>query len=310
MATYYNYISTQEKLQRQYRLIVQAVDDNDNPIKKAVVIDGTNNGTSKDEFPTLKFKINRSLFEDVNSMSVEIYNLKPATYNQLFFDFFNVERRTVILEAGYKGQVLSTIFIGDVWSCYTERQGCNIITKLEALVGIKSFSKVIDKTLKGVTRNEILRQAASDMAMNIEIYSGEDIKFNRSVSLCGNAMGIIQKYCGHNAFVDENKIKVLEDGDAIKGDVVLINDESGLLGVPKHEDAILTVDMIFEPRIVIGQIIEIQSRIMPQFDGQFKVYGIKHEGIISSAVSGQAITTLEMLVGTQVYGRFHVKTQQ
>jgi hypothetical protein len=121
---------------------------------------------------------------------------------------------------------------------------------------------------------------------------------------------VIKKYTDENAYIDNNKIIVLENQDAIKGEVPLINDESGLLGVPRHEDALLSVDIILEPRIVIGQIIEIKSRIMSEFDGQYKVYGIKHEGIISDAVSGSATTTLEMLVGTQVYGRFHVKSKQ
>lgn len=301
MATYYNKISSAEKLNRQYRLTVQKVDADDNPIDEAIVITNP---------ITMRFSVNRTLFADINSLDVELYNLAPDTYNQLFHDYFNVNRRTIILEAGYKGQELSIIFIGDMWNCYTSRQGCDIITKIHALVGLKSLQVQSDATLAGISRNKLLAYAASDMAMNIEIYSGEDTKFNRPVSIEGNSMGIIQKYTGNNAFMDNGKIIVLEDRDAIKGEVVLINDKSGLLGVPRHEDALLSVDMIFEPRIMIGQIIEIQSRIMSEFDGQYKVYGIKHEGIISDAVASSAITTLEMLVGTQVYGRFHVKTKQ
>lgn len=301
MATYLNNISSGEKLNRQYRLTVQKIDENDNPTNEAIVITNP---------ITIRFSVNRTLFADINSLDVEIYNLAPDTYNQLFYDYFSVYRRTIILEAGYKGQELSVIFIGDMWSCYTSRQGCDIVTKIHALVGLKSLQMQTDLTLDGISRNKVLTQAANDMMMDIEIYSGEDTKFNRPVSLTGNSMGIIQKYSGNHVFIDNGKILVLEDRDAIKGEVALINDKSGLLGVPKHEDALLTVDMIFEPRIVIGQIIEIQSRIMSEFDGQYKVYGIKHEGIISDAVSGSATTTLEMLVGSQVYGRFHVKSKQ
>ena len=301
MATYLNNISSGEKLNRQYRLTIQSVDDNDNPIDEAIIITNP---------ITIRFSVNRTLFADINSLDVEIYNLAPDTYNKLFFDYFNVNRRTIILEAGYKGQELSIIFIGDVWNCYTSRQGCDIITKIHALVGLKSLQLQTDLTLGGISRNKILTQAAHDMAMDIEIYSGEDKKFNRAVSLSGNSYGIIQKYSDNHAFIDNNTIKVLDDRDAIQGEVVLINDQSGLLGVPKHEDALLSVDMILEPRIMIGQIIEIQSRIMSEFDGQYKVYGIKHEGVISDAVSSSAITTLEMLVGSQVYGRFNVKSKQ
>lgn len=301
MATFLNKISSGEKVNRQYRLTVQKVDENDNPTNEAVVITNP---------ITMRFSVNRTLFADINSLDIELYNLAPDTYNQLFYDYFNVYRRTIILEAGYTGQELSVIFIGDVWSCYTSRQGSNIITKIHALVGLKSLQVQSDATLANISRNKILAYAASDMALDLEIYSGEDKKFNRPVSISGNSMGIIQKYTDNHAFIDNGKVVVLEDRDAIKGDVVLINDQSGLLGVPKHEDALLTVDMIFEPRIVIGQIIEIQSRIMSEFDGQYKVYGIKHEGVISDAVASSATTTLEMLVGSQVYGRFHVKSKQ
>lgn len=64
--------------------------------------------------------------------------------------------------------------------------------------------------------------------------------------------------------------------------------------------------MIFEPRIVVGQVIEIQSRIAPMFNGQYKLYGLKHSGTISGAVAGDVTTEIQMLVGSQLYGRFGV----
>lgn len=297
----YNEISNQPKLNRRFRLTVQTVDDKGVPNEGKIII----------EDPiTIRFAVNRTLFADVNAMDIDIYNLAPETYNKLFFDYFNVNRRTVVLEAGYEGMELSVIFIGDVWSCFTSRQGSDVITRMHAIVGLKSLGLQTDATLENISRNQILTQAAHDMALDIKIYSGEDIKFTRPVTLEGNSFAIIQKYSDGTAFIDNNQISVLDTYDAIEGDVPLINDESGLLGVPEHEDALLRVRIIFEPRIIIGQIIEIQSRIAPMFNGQYKVYGIKHEGTISKAVAGEAITTLEMLVGSQVYGRFGVVTAQ
>lgn len=304
MATYYNNISSQEKLIREYRLLVQDRDANGHPVDSAIEIKNP---------ITIRFSVNRNLFADVNSLDVDIYNLAPNTYNKLFYDYYSTDRdhiRTIVLEAGYKGQELSTIFIGDMWSCYTSRQGSDIITRIHAFMGLNAMQAQTDLTLSQISRNQILRAAAKDMALDIDIYSGEDTQFTRPVSLSGNSMGIIQKYSGDNAFIDNNKIKVLENQDAIQGSVVLINDKAGLLGAPQRENALLTVKIIFEPRIVIGQIIEIQSRIMAQFDGQYKVWGIRHEGTISDAVSGDCTTTLEMLVGSQVYGRFNVKAEQ
>lgn len=295
-------IDNAEKLQRRYRLTVQTVDDNGSPTDKAIVIENP---------ITIRFAVNRTLFADVNAADIDIYNLAPRTYNQLFYDYFNVNRRTVVLEAGYDGMEMSVIFIGDMWSCYTSREGSDIITRIHAIVGLKSLQVQSDATLANISRNQVLRYAAHDMAMTINIYSGKDEQFSRPVSLSGNSFAQIQKYTNGSAYIDNNEIYVLDTFDAIEGEVPLINDQSGLLGVPEHEDALLRVKMIFEPRMLIGQIIEIQSRISPMFNGQYKIYGIKHEGTISESVCGTAMTTLEMLVGSQMYGRFGVvKAQQ
>lgn len=297
----YHDISNKQKLQRQYRLTVQTVDGQGNPTEGAIVI--------KNPF-TIRFAVNRTLFADVNTLDIDIYNLAPATYNKLFFDYFNPKLRDIILEAGYEGMEMSVIFVGSVWSCYTSRQGSDVITKIHAIVGRKQLSVQTDATLADISRNKLIRHVASDMGLGLEIYSGEDTQFTRPVSISGNSYSIIQKYTGGTAHLDNNKILVLDTWDAIIGNVPLINDESGLLGVPEHEDALLRVKMIFEPRIVIGQIIEVDSRIAPMFNGQYKVFGIKHEGTISDAVSGEATTTLEMLVGSQIYGRFGIVTAQ
>ena len=294
-----NPITPAEKRQRIYRLTIQDVDEYGFPKKQITIITNP---------ITIEFSVKRNLFAEVNTLDVSIYNLAPDTYNQLFYDYYNLNFRSVILEAGYETTGLSTIFIGDMWNCFTHREGANIITKMHCFVGLRTMQLHTDVTMAGASRDRVLAKVASDMNLGINIYSGKDEKFSRPVTLSDNPMRIAQQYSGENAYIDNGKLIILENKDAIKGEVPLINDESGLLGVPQHENALLSVDIIFEPRIVIGQIIEINSRIHPMFNGQYKVYGIKHEGVISGAEAGKATTTLEMLVGSQIYGRFGVVT--
>lgn len=294
-----NKISTAEKKQRVYRLTVQDVDENGFPIDDYTVIQSP---------ISIKFSVNRSLFADVNTLDIDIYNLAPQTYRKLFFDFFNMKYRKVTLEAGYESTGLSVIFMGEMWSCYTHREKCDVITKMHCIVGLKSMQARTDITLAGIHRDKVLARVASDMALELQIYSTDDKIITRSVVLSDNSMAIAQQYSDNNAFIDNGRLIILKDTDAIKGYVPLINDESGLLGVPKHEDAILKIDMIFEPRIIVGQIIEVNSRILPMFNGQYKVFGVKHAGIISGATAGSVVTTLEMLVGSQIYGRFGIVT--
>ena len=61
---------------------------------------------------------------------------------------------------------------------------------------------------------------------------------------------------------------------------------------------------MFEPRIKLGEIIQIKSRIADVFDGQYKVWGISHSGVIGDAASGTLTTTLTLYTGEQVFGYF------
>jgi len=72
--------------------------------------------------------------------------------------------------------------------------------------------------------------------------------------------------------------------------------------VPRRQNTYIQVDIIFEPRIQVGQIVEIVSQIDPRFNGQWKVQGIKHSGTISGAVGGDCKTTLQLFYGTAPLG--------
>lgn len=308
-----------KKLNRRYRLTIQDVDENREPIGTAVVIENPF---------TLRFSVSRSIFAEVNHADFEIINLAPDTYNRLFYDYFTINRyfgdseatrqvgnewksRTVILEAGYYGMEMSVIFVGDMWTCYTERRGTETVTKIHAIVGLRATSITSDVSFGSTTRNKVLMYLADDMHLKLKLYQVEDKQIHRPLIVSGNSYANIQKYSDDTAFIDNDEIKVLKYDDAFEGQIALINDESGLLGVPQRENGILSVSMIFEPRLTVGQIIEIQSRIAPMFNGQYKIYGLRHEGSISGAEAGKVTTTLEMLVGSQLYGRFGiVKAQQ
>lgn len=307
-----------KKLNRKYRLTIQDVDENREPINKAVVIENPF---------TIRFSINRNIFQEVNQGDFEIYNLAPDTYNRLFYDYFSINRyfgddettrsvgnkwksRTVILEAGYEGMEMSIIFVGDMWSCYTERRGADVITRIHAIIGLRATSISSDVSFGSTTRNKVLMYLADDMHLKMKLYQIEDKEFNRPISISGNSFANIQKYSGDIAYIDNNEIKVLKYDDAFESEVALINDESGLLGVPQRENGILSVNMIFEPRLTVGQKIEIQSRIAPMFNGQYKVFGLKHDGVISGAESNRVVTSIQMMVGSQLYGRFGIVKAQ
>ena len=61
---------------------------------------------------------------------------------------------------------------------------------------------------------------------------------------------------------------------------------------------------MFDPRIKVGQGLEINSKIAPQFNGQYKVWGVSHNGIIGETQGGQCITTIQLWTGLNLFGRY------
>ena len=126
----------------------------------------------------------------------------------------------------------------------------------------------------------------------------------RPPAFLGNAIAVLKTYTGGNAIVDNNELIVIGEDEAIEGYVRVIDDETGLLGCPQRMDRSVKVNCMFEPRIVVGQAIEIKSKIEPTFDGQYKVWGVSHSGMMGLAASGQCVTTVTLWTGFQLFGRF------
>ena len=254
---------------------------------------------------TINFNIQRSTMASLNSMQLSIYNLSDKIRSRIFQDRFRpgVYKR-VVLQAGYDN--LSTVFIGNIFQAFSSREGTEIVTLIDARDGgFDTTGTVTSTAIEGATKEDVVRALAADFE-NISVGQVNiDGDFKRPVVLNGNNFALIRKYTDDRVFIDLEELKVLDDNDVIEGDVPLITSSSGLLGTPRRDDAYLSIDTIFEPRIIMGQVIEIQSDIAPQFDGQYKVIGVTHNGTISEAQGGECKSTFNLLVGSQLFGGFN-----
>lgn len=281
------------KLQRTYNLLIELEDG------EAIVI----------EPPiTIAFSIQRHNLASANTMSLQVYNLGVETRNRIFQDRYNPKQyKKIILQGGYSGMngFLATMFVGNIFEAYSERSGSDIITNITSRDGgFDIANSLANFTLSAGTSNRDVVTTLIDQFLKISAGAIGEIpgQKKRGVVCLGNTIELIKRETGNKFFIDLEKINVLKDNEVIIGDVPLINSDTGLLGTPQRQDSYLTIDMVFEPRITIGQVIEVQSDIQKQFNGQFKVIGASHAGIISESVGGECRTTLNLLIGTQLFG--------
>jgi len=280
------------KFGRRYRLTIEGADG-----ASDVVI----------ELPfTMKFNIQRSSFATINSASIQIFNLSLETRDLIFKDRFDFNfYRRVTLEAGYSE--LEVIFTGSLYVANSVRQGVDVITNIIARDGM--YDVLNTNTFKTYAAGTTIRDVVTDLIGGFpNLQQGEigviDGDFKRGVSINGSTYDALNTYTNNQVFIDNELVYALNGNEVIEGDLLVLNADTGLLETPKRDDAFIVVTSLFEPRVTIGQMIEIQSVIAPIYDGQYKVIGIQHEGTISEAVGGQCTSSFNLLVEGQLYGKF------
>lgn len=253
---------------------------------------------------TLEFDISRNILTSANVSQIRIYNLSEKNRNQLRFDYSNYgELRPLELAAGY-GRNIPTIFKGTVSQCWSFREGVNFITQVESFdSGFAYVNGRFDgQFIKNSDQRSILENMVDNGLPGVEkgvISPSIEGKISRGNTYSGNTVDLISQLVPGQFFIDNGKANILGDDEALEGDLTVISADSGLLGTPILEETILRFEIIFEPRLIIGQIIRLESITNQALNGVYQVISIKHRGIISESVAGTAITEVGLFKGAQ-----------
>lgn len=249
-----------------------------------------------------EFIVNRETLAASQTATFRVFNLAEKTRNQLYKDRFNTtEFRAVQFYAGYQDNT-PRIFNGTILQCYSERQGVNFITTIECYCGAFPMANSFTSTTKAAqeTQAEIIAALNKDLVGITDLpIIGLDFKRHgfRGQVFMGNTWQAILKISDGYAIIDNGQLKVLGPLEAIKGNIDVITSASGLLGTPKRTNQMIEVEMIFEPRFTLGQIIVLDSQANEIFNNEYKIVGIVHRGMISPSVAGECQTTASLWLG-------------
>lgn len=265
---------------------------------------------------TLELDVSRGTQSSLNSATFRVYNLNETNRSLIFQNRFSINdvsgnRKKVILQAGYETALnrdddLSTIFTGYLLEAYSYRQGADVITYINAQDGsLGAYNSNINQTIAGGTSfRDMAKTIIAGITGTTEGAIGDIQGASKtSTALNGNNFYLLKKNYKDEVFIDLDKVNILNENEYIKtAGLLLINADTGLLGTPQRQGTDLVIDMIFEPRIQVGQLAEVQSKFNPKFDGQYKVMGLQHSGTISGAVAGNCKTSLNLYIGNKLLG--------
>ncbi len=265
-------------------------------------IETTNDETLTIEPPfTMEFDLTRNTLTSANVGSIRIYNLSQKNRSLIRRNVTDTsDIRLVQLAAGY-GNNLPVIFRGNITQAWSVREGENFITQIESLDGGFAFSYGNTNTTfpAGTSMQVIIRSLIGTLpgvtVGAIGEYPGSLLRAN---SYSGNTTTLLKDITGGGLFIDNGRGNCLGDNECVSGGLPIINSQSGLLGTPLREQTIISFDMLFEPRLLVGQRVQLDSlegtSRGANFNGLYKVISLKHRGTISAGVCGDAITSVGM----------------
>ena len=269
------------------------------------------------EYPfSLDFKASNGInLSNAGQCSLKLYNLPEEVQKKLYKDNWN-NTKYILMElcAGYQ-DTLPVIFFGFVTQCYSYRQSGSVdyITEIQAdnnsLIAYWGFAN--DTIAAGTEFENVLKELFKN-APGLEVgYITPNIRpLKRDKTFIGQTLELLgREYGGYDIYLDKNQINILDTNEVIPGDILVISSESGLLGSPRRANQFLEFDMLFEPRIKIGQAIELQSHSLSWFNQIYKVVQVTHQGTISPVECGKVITTITLSLGDTLFEELKKQTK-
>lgn len=236
----------------------------------------------------------------LSNASVTLTNLAPNTRNRLGKDkFTKVDYWQIIILAGY-GNTLIEVFRGNIQEGYSYKQGTEWYTKLECYDGAyqvqngfmsETFTK--DMNMKDMIARSI--KSMPNLLTGVLGSPASETSPRRGRVVVGNPYNEIQKMTDGQAFISGESLYVLADNEVMPGDVFVLSGEDNKT-TPKRRDGYLEVDRIFSPELKVGRVAEIKSAV-EKYNGQYKIFGIKHSALFSQAEAGDATTTVSLFIG-------------
>jgi len=246
----------------------------------------------------IRFDVTRNTLSSANSCKISIFNLSRNIREDLRKNQWETwDVRDMTLRAGY-GDNMPIIFTGMLMQGSSVREGATYVTNLVGYDGGAAFangdvSVPLDggSTFKDVVQGLVTALPGVTLGHIGDSYNSMP-NLTRGNSFSGNGTDILDQVTGGGFFIDNGQAHVLGDGDYLPDPPIVINSASGLLGVPVLEDTFLNFDILFDPRINVGQLIQLDSYADRSFNGHYIVRSVSHKAIISDSVTGEAVTSI------------------
>ena len=253
---------------------------------------------------SIDFDVQRHRYSTATISVIRIYNLSENTRNKLRKNSVAfATRKKLTFRAGY-GDELSTLLVGNVMIGSSVRVGTDFVTTLQVFDGGYAYANATVPATASYGENTPYKNIAVDLIKSLKDFDvamgsiGKlDGKTVRGASFTGSTINNLDELTDGRFFIDNGVANILNPNEVLPAPLQKINSSSGLLNTPEREETFVNIEMLFEPKILCGQKIELESSTGRNFSGVYQVISLRHRGMISEAVGGDCTTNLQLRNG-------------
>lgn len=243
---------------------------------KAIII--PENGISVSvEGLRMSFQCEKTVEETPNTLRLEIYNM-----NKLNRSLLEADKTRISLEAGYK-DTSSLIFIGNIERVVHEKDGPDIISKLECKDGGNRYRNArIERSYgPGVRSNFVIADMAAEFGLRLgQFVDIPATQYAQGLSVSGlirDELTNVTRKSGLEWSVQDETLQIIPKGKSTNDGIVLLNFESGLINRPTKTKKGVNFTSLLQPELRPGKAVKIESDSQ-EIDGMYKLKKVVHQG--------------------------------
>lgn len=233
----------------------------------------------------ITFKVSQADMQTPNSAQIRVWNLSPDTSKQIEKEFTRVT-----LQAGY-GEEAAIIFDGTIVQLRRGRQNAtDTYLDISALDGDQAynFAIVSSSLIKGSSRKDQYDVITAAM-QKYGVESGQlpeaglgDEANPRGKVLFGPAkdwMARLAETSSTTWSIQDGKVNVVEQGGYLPGEAVVMNSESGMIGIPEQTVDGINVRCLLNPRLKYSGRVQINEGDINQ-----QAIGLNQDSVVSNSL--------------------------
>lgn len=244
------------------------------------------------EFKTrIAFNIEKSTDgKSANKSKVSVYNLSEDSRSFIEKNIDSLMK----LEAGYSGNY-SVLYLGDVKKVEHSRSGPDVITTIESGEGEK---KLIESHIEislgpDAKVNQVVNAAISSLGIDRGVIKSiPQTAYKNGFTFSGKVSDLLDRIAkkeGLEWSVQTNALQIFPAGQDTGETAVLLNERTGLLGVPNKTEKGFVAKSLLNPDIVPGRQVQVESKFLTG-TAVFIAEKVTHVGDVDE---GDYVTTVE-----------------